>query len=186
MHRDAARRRGFIVFISVLVLLVSSVIAAPRATEFTYDASNATEKPKSVNLAGSFNGWSKDATPMKQVRPGVWSATVDLEEGTHHYKFVLNGDKWIADPLGDKELEEDAPGGPNSGIIIGPDSRKLPPPEPNKINLSAVEFKPDDAADFNVVDSQTVRVKLRAQAGDIQEVQFVARDTISQNEQSVK
>ncbi|MBC8108918.1 MAG: alpha amylase N-terminal ig-like domain-containing protein, partial [Anaerolineae bacterium] len=186
MHRDAARGRGITVFISALVLFVSFVIAAPRSTEFTLDLSNSAEKPKTVHLAGSFNGWSKDATPMKQVRPNVWSATVDLEEGTHHYKFVLDGDKWIADPLGDKELEEDAPGGPNSGIIIGPDARKLPPPEQNKVNLDAVEFKPDDAADFNVVDAQNVRVKLRAQAGDIQEVEFIARDPISSNEQTVK
>ena len=116
MHRDAARRRGITVFISAFVLFVSFVFAAPRSTEFTLDLSNATEKAKTVHLAGSFNGWSKDATPMKQVRPNVWSVTVDLEEGLHHYKFVLDGDKWIADPLADKSLEEDAPGGSNSEL----------------------------------------------------------------------
>ncbi|CAN5466752.1 hypothetical protein BH09PLA1_BH09PLA1_16870 [soil metagenome] len=171
MNRDAARR-GFRLFsiFAILIALAASSLNAARTQEFTFDASNSSEKPKTVNLAGSFNGWSKDATPMKQVRPDVWSTTVELEEGLHHYKFVLNGDKWISDPLADKSLEEDAPGGPNSGIVVGPNATKLPPPQPNQVNTDAVVFNPKDPADVNVFAPEHVRFRVRTQAADVDRI----------------
>ena len=60
---------------------------------------------KSVHVAGEFNGWSPDATPLKQAaKSGIWEGFVpNLEQGDL-YKFVIETDEgellWKADPFG--------------------------------------------------------------------------------------
>ena len=54
--------------------------------------------PKQVSLAGDFNNWNKLAAPMRRAQDGSWSASVELPEGTHLYKFVVDNDTWLADP----------------------------------------------------------------------------------------
>jgi hypothetical protein len=53
---------------------------------------------KRVALSGEFNGWSPDASPMKQHPDGHWETTVDLAPGRYEYKFVRDGE-WIPDLL---------------------------------------------------------------------------------------
>lgn len=53
---------------------------------------------KQVSLAGDFNGWAANATPMKRDQAGHWEATVTLAPGRHEYKFVVDGE-WVPDPL---------------------------------------------------------------------------------------
>ena len=62
--------------------------------EFTYSDSNA----GSVHLAGDFNDWNMNATPLTMDDDGTWSVVVDLGPGECEYKFVINGSEWIADP----------------------------------------------------------------------------------------
>jgi 1,4-alpha-glucan branching enzyme len=75
--------------------------------------------PKSVNIAGEFNNWSTDATPMTRDDDGTFTAKVKLPAGTCHYKFVIEGSKWVPDPAADKSLDQDDQhGGMNSGVVI--------------------------------------------------------------------
>ena len=50
-----------------------------------------------VFLAGEFNGWSKDGTPMKKETSGKWSVKVALDPGKYQYKFVVDGE-WCCAP----------------------------------------------------------------------------------------
>lgn len=52
---------------------------------------------KSVFLAGSFNDWEATGRPMKRDNRGTWKTQVDLEPGTHEYRFVVDGE-WQDDP----------------------------------------------------------------------------------------
>jgi glycosidase len=164
------RSRSLLLALFGMFLLVLAPIArADQKHEFLLDATQWNDKPKSVHLAGDFNGWSKDAAPMKQVKPNVWAMTLDLTEGLHHYKFVIDGERWIGDPDGDKQLEEDDNyGGRNSGVMVGPDVRKLPPPQPNHVNKDGVVFDQKDPLDVNYFERAEARLRLRAQADDIQ------------------
>lgn len=68
------------------VHVVRFVIAAPGA--------------RSVSLAGDFNGWSRNATPLEDVDGrGQWSVTLTLPPGRHEYAFVVDGERWVADPF---------------------------------------------------------------------------------------
>lgn len=171
---SSARRLGragvLVVVLGLLGILARADV--PKGQTFRLDTTGIDPKPRTVHLAGSFNGWNSSATPMSDPDgDGTWEVTVPLEEGTHLYKFVLDGNRWMPDPAGDKSLEEpDGYGGMNSGIIVGPDARKLPPPQPKAINLDGILHNPNDAFDLNVVDARTLRVRVRTQADDVQRI----------------
>lgn len=51
-----------------------------------------------VHVAGDFNGWSSEATPLEAGgREGDWRAAVRLEPGRYCYRLVVDG-KWMTDP----------------------------------------------------------------------------------------
>lgn len=51
----------------------------------------------SVQLVGDFTHWQSNPVSMKKGARGVWKATVELQPGTHHYRFLVNG-QWRDDP----------------------------------------------------------------------------------------
>ena len=44
-----------------------------------------------VCVAGSFNQWDPEATPMKKRRDGTWYAVVYLSPGRYEYRIVVDG-----------------------------------------------------------------------------------------------
>ena len=50
-----------------------------------------------VSLAGSFNRWDVDKTPMKRTSKGTWQVSVSLEPGRYEYRFCVDG-VWQDDP----------------------------------------------------------------------------------------
>ena len=62
--------------------------------EFSCHASNA----KAVFVAGTFNDWRPDATPLHSDRPKrKWTVTLRLPPGHYEYKFVVDG-QWCCEP----------------------------------------------------------------------------------------
>lgn len=60
-----------------------------------------------VELVGDFNEWTKGATELKPSgAPGVWAVSVPLSPGRHEYAFIINGTRWVADPLAVKSSDE--------------------------------------------------------------------------------
>ncbi len=51
----------------------------------------------SVLLVGDFTQWQEKPVPLKKAKRGVWQTTVSLEPGTHHYRFMVDGE-WRDDP----------------------------------------------------------------------------------------
>lgn len=54
-------------------------------------------KARSVCVAGSFNGWSRDSSCMKKY-DGTWSLEMTLAPGRYAYLFVIDGHLWRPDP----------------------------------------------------------------------------------------
>lgn len=55
--------------------------------------------PKSVHLAGSFNEWSQTAEKMEGPdKEGRFTKRLELPDGLHEYKFVVDGATWEPDP----------------------------------------------------------------------------------------
>ena len=71
-------------------------MSAPAKTRTTTLACHAPDA-KQVFVAGTFNGWRTDATPLKRGRQGKWTAKVSLPPGCHEYKFIVDGG-WCCEP----------------------------------------------------------------------------------------
>lgn len=85
--------------------------------QFRLEAAGASQ----VSLAGDFTGW-KPAYALRRSNPGVWTVVVPLDPGIHDYAFVIDGRRWIPDPLA--PAVSDGFGGMNSRLaILTPDDR---------------------------------------------------------------
>ena len=52
---------------------------------------------KKVAVVGDFNGWRKEAHPMKRRADGSWGAQILLAHGHHQYLFWVDG-QHLLDP----------------------------------------------------------------------------------------
>lgn len=93
---------------------------APQVfTRFVLSIPNA----NTVALAGDFTGWKPTYT-MTRSSAEVWTVVVPLEPGVHTYAFIIDGQRWIADP--NAPAVDDGFGGTNSRVaVLTPDARKL-------------------------------------------------------------
>ncbi len=71
---------------------------------------------KHVCVAGSFNGWKPEATPLTPAADGHWSGDLTVRPGRHEYLFVVDG-QWLPDPNA-KETVSNPFGGHNSVLIV--------------------------------------------------------------------
>jgi 1,4-alpha-glucan branching enzyme len=70
---------------------------------------------KKVCVAGSFNEWKPEATPLTQTGNGQWIGDLAVRPGRHEYLFVVDG-QWLPDPKA-KESVANPFGGRNSVLI---------------------------------------------------------------------
>jgi len=56
------------------------------------------QNAEKVSVAGEFNNWDKDATPMTKTLEG-FEVELSLEKGKkYQFRYVLDGATWINDP----------------------------------------------------------------------------------------
>ena len=71
---------------------------------------------KHVYVAGTFNGWKPDTTPLVPLGNGRWKGDLNLRPGRHEYLFVVDG-HWRPDPSA-KESVQNPFGGRNSVLTV--------------------------------------------------------------------
>ena len=53
---------------------------------------------KKVNVIGDFNNWDKNATPLKKLRTGIFSTTLELVCGkSYRFKYLIDDSRWEND-----------------------------------------------------------------------------------------
>ncbi len=72
---------------------------------------------ESVAIAGSFNNWQPNATPMIPLGQGRWAKDLALPPGDYEYCLVVDG-QWMPDPLATKTVPNPF-GGVNSVRKVG-------------------------------------------------------------------
>lgn len=114
---------GISMFVALSTLAVGSRAWKRGATpEVTASATSAAVRSDTVNLVrfvfvdsnarrvelvGDFNEWAKGITQLKRSgAPGVWTVSVPLSPGRHEYAFIINGTRWVADPLAVKSSDD--------------------------------------------------------------------------------
>ncbi|MCU0464074.1 MAG: isoamylase early set domain-containing protein [Anaerolineae bacterium] len=58
---------------------------------------------ETVHLVGDFNGWNETSDPMKQLKDGRFSLTLELEaDKEYQFRYLVNGTEWHNDWEADK------------------------------------------------------------------------------------
>jgi len=63
-------------------------------------------RAKSVTLVGDFNRWGSEPVVLGQTANGAWTASVPLPNGRHEYAFIVDGERWVPDPLAPSSSDE--------------------------------------------------------------------------------
>jgi len=71
---------------------------------------------KNVCVAGSFNEWKPEKTPLVPLGNGRWAGNLAVKPGRHEYLFVVDG-QWLPDPNA-KESVQNPFGGRNSVLVV--------------------------------------------------------------------
>ena len=71
---------------------------------------------KEVCVAGSFNEWKPETTPLSLKGNGHWVGNLAVKPGRHEYLFVVDG-QWMPDPNA-RETVQNPFGGKNSVLIV--------------------------------------------------------------------
>lgn len=101
----------------VPMVAASSAAGAERLipVQFVFDFPSAS----TVIVAGDFNEWSMEQSPMQKDASGAWTITIPVKAGRHEYSFVVDGKTWMADPRALKGRDDDF-GKPGSVIVVSP------------------------------------------------------------------
>jgi AMP-activated protein kinase-like protein len=86
-------------------------VVQPVFMQFRLDAPRA----RKVELAGGFTGW-KPTLSMTRAEPGIWTVVVPLPPGVHDYAFIVDGERWVPDPMA--PAVADGFGGLNSRVAV--------------------------------------------------------------------
>lgn len=61
---------------------------------------------KTVTLVGDFNGWGGKPMALDRAANGAWTTLVQLPSGRHEYAFIIDGERWVPDPLAPSSSDE--------------------------------------------------------------------------------
>ena len=86
---------------------------APQKIRITFHAVHAHQ----VRLAGTFNDWRPDATPMLALGDGRWVKELMLPSGRYEYLLVVDGE-WKCDPAAAEQAPN--PYGTKNSVLIVP------------------------------------------------------------------
>jgi 1,4-alpha-glucan branching enzyme len=78
--------------------MLKRILKTPKARKatkqtFSFNAPEAL----SVQLVGDFTHWQEKPINLARQRGGTWKVSVPLDPGTHHYRFLVDG-QWRDDP----------------------------------------------------------------------------------------
>lgn len=84
----------------------------PDGVRFTLLAPGA----KNVFLVGSFNGWTKGATPMKAMAGDRWAVIVPLKTGEYTFMYLVDGVQWVTPPQAEDFVTDGF--GLTNGVVV--------------------------------------------------------------------
>jgi 1,4-alpha-glucan branching enzyme len=74
---------------------------------------------KSVHIAGEFNGWNKMSNPMKKLKNGDFTITLDLAiDNAYQFRYLIDGATWINDAQADRYVPSGFVGSDNSVVTV--------------------------------------------------------------------
>jgi len=79
----------------------------------------AAKSAQRINVVGDFNNWSITETPMKPLKSGEFSVTVDLKTSRgYEFRYILDGTQWENDWEADRYVPSSFAGCENSVVDV--------------------------------------------------------------------
>lgn len=72
---------------------------------------------QTVHIAGNFTNWAESPMRMHRRDGGWWSIVLRFPRGNYEYKYIIDGENWITDPMNPQTVSDDE-GNINSVIQI--------------------------------------------------------------------
>jgi len=74
-------------------------------------------KAKDVSLVGEFNDWNGAATPMRRLKDGRFTVTLELQpQRAYQFRYLVDGGRWDNDWAADRYVPNPF-GGDNSVVL---------------------------------------------------------------------
>jgi len=74
---------------------------------------------QSVHIVGEFNNWSNETTPMKSLKNGEFTTTIDLErDREYQFRYLINQERWENDWQADKYIRNEFGNCENSVVVV--------------------------------------------------------------------
>ena len=71
-----------------------------------------------ANVVGDFNGWDQSATPMKKLKSGAFTVTIDLDKDNEfQFRYLIDDTNWQNEADADKTVPTAFAGEDNSVIV---------------------------------------------------------------------
>jgi hypothetical protein len=115
----AAASFAAIVIVALLTRSGSKPAIAPSSSATLVRLTIVEPGAKTVQVAGDFNGWNPMRTSLEQMSDGAWAVTIPLKPGRYAYMFVVDGQRWVADPFA-AEQKDDGFGSRNAVLDVRP------------------------------------------------------------------
>ncbi len=79
----------------------------------------AVDEAQTVHVVGEFNNWDVYATPMKRLKDGSFTVTVDLDQGVEYqFRYLIDETIWENDWNADKYVPSHYGNCENSVVIV--------------------------------------------------------------------
>jgi 1,4-alpha-glucan branching enzyme len=63
------------------------------------------DSARNAHVVGEFNDWSTSATPMRRLKSGAFSTTMELPTGqSYQFRYLLGHSHWENEPDADDQL----------------------------------------------------------------------------------
>ena len=132
-----------------------------------------TDSYEQVYLAGTFNGWSTEATPMHR-KGDRFEVILFLAKGEYRYKFVADG-QWITDMNAEK-FYPDGYEGQNSAIVVDDSFEDFALARGDgEITTEGLRHR-DDAWERGIGPDGAVTLRVRTWMGDVELVELCRHD----------
>lgn len=79
-----------------------TMVAPVVFVQFSLEAPGA----RTVAVSGDFNQWTADAVMDDPDGDGIWTLRIPVEPGVHEYMFVVDGERWVTDPLAERYTDD--------------------------------------------------------------------------------
>ena len=134
------------------------------------------QSAQSVFAAGTFNGWSKTATPLTKATDGkTWTVRLNLEPDVYQYKFVVNGETWLPDPNAPRF--DDGNGNVNSLLTVAPaEFHEKPAKVGDGIITESALRHISDSHYVTRVDRTHFAITLRTRHDDVESAEIVIKN----------